>query len=102
MRAEYAEAPMIRDAGPRRLNLEPVKPLLEYLDRLTPHGQERGLTWEEDVQAVFILKSLIPEDLEEARVCAEDFTLPRYRKRRTLGHWYLYAQHVARKLQNVH
>ena len=94
---ESAEDPILPE-GARRLSLEPIRPLLTYLDRLEQNSKERPLTWVEDTRAVFILKSLIPPEDEDVEECVKSFCEPKFRRRRTLGQWYLYARHFAKHL----
>lgn len=93
---ELAEPPLLPPSRKLRLDLTPVKPLLNHLDSFTEKSEERELTFEEDALAVYILKSLVPPDSLDMAKCVEHFLNPHYRRKRTLGHWYLYARHLAK------
>lgn len=95
---ESAEDPILPEGARRRLSLEPIRPLLTYLDKLEQNCKERPLTWVEDTQAVFILKGLVPADDTDTKECTESFCEPQFRRRRTLCQWYIYARHFAKHL----
>lgn len=93
---EIAEAPLL-PAGRRKRKLDsgPVMPLITLLDSFEPKSKDRELTFAEDALAIFMLRSLVPEDEVEITACVENFLNPNYRNFRTLTQWYLYTKHLA-------
>ena len=84
-----------------RLDLEPVRPLLEYLHGLTQDSCDRDLTVQEDKVACHILLAL---ELPDASRRVDDLVLyyaePGNRPYRTLCVWYSIARSIAIMFQH--
>lgn len=91
----------IHDQVRYRLDLEPVKSLLEYLYALPQDCIDRDLSWLEDEQACMELRSIeLPEDACRLKELVKYYAEPLYRKNRTLAVWYAIARAVARLIQD--
>ncbi len=91
----------IHDPVRFRLDLDPVKSLLEYLHALPQDCEDRELSWAEDEQACMCLRSIeLPKDASRLQSLVKYYGEPLYRKNRTLSVWYAIARAVARLIQD--
>ncbi|HXK31481.1 MAG TPA: hypothetical protein VJZ94_01945 [Candidatus Paceibacterota bacterium] len=84
-----------------KLNLESVKPLLQYLHGLPQACSDRELTWAEDETACSLLLCLpLPPDSPMLENLVLYYAERQYRVSRTLCVWYGIARAVARLIQD--